>query len=86
MRTDVTDYCADKKSARARLKTYRKEIDALLSVLAAEEQRSLLILLQGAEASGKDGAVRRVFTGVNPQNCRVPRVPRSKLDLDLYRL
>lgn len=68
---DATDYCADKPTARSELKRYRKEIDELIRVLAAEQQRSLLVVLQGVDASGKDGAVRKVFTGVNPQNCRV---------------
>ena len=66
-----TDLCGEKKSARKELKTYRKQIDELLATLAAESQRSLLIILQGMDASGKDGAVRKVFSGVNPQNCKV---------------
>jgi PPK2 family polyphosphate:nucleotide phosphotransferase len=71
MATDSTDFCDDKKSARKELKDYRKQIDKLLATLAAESQRSLLIILQGMDASGKDGAVRKVFTGVNPQHCKV---------------
>jgi PPK2 family polyphosphate:nucleotide phosphotransferase len=43
----------------------------LADALAAEGKRSLLVILQGVDASGKDGAVRRVFTGVNPQHCKV---------------
>ena len=39
--------------------------------LYAEGERSVLLLLQGLDASGKDGVVRKVFTGVNPQGCRV---------------
>jgi PPK2 family polyphosphate:nucleotide phosphotransferase len=70
MPTDSTEFCDDKKAARKQLKQYRREIDALLMALAAEEKRSLLVILQGVDASGKDGAVRKVFTGVNPQNCR----------------
>ena len=71
LRTDRTDISPDKKSARKHLKSCRNEIDELLAALAAEDQRSLLIVLQGVDASGKDGAVRKVFTGVNPQHCRV---------------
>jgi PPK2 family polyphosphate:nucleotide phosphotransferase len=69
--TDSTEFCRDKKSARKELKACRKEIDELLSRLAAEQQRSLLVILQGVDTSGKDGAVRKVFTGVNPQHCKV---------------
>lgn len=68
---DSTDFCEDKKTARKELKSYRKQIDELLAALAAEEQRSLLLVLQGVDTSGKDGAVRKVFTGVNPQHCKV---------------
>jgi polyphosphate kinase 2 (PPK2 family) len=71
MPADSTDFCGDKKSARKELKAVRKEIDELLYALAAEKQRSMLIVLQGVDASGKDGAVRKVFTGVNPQDCKV---------------
>ncbi|HEY1986361.1 MAG TPA: PPK2 family polyphosphate kinase [Terracidiphilus sp.] len=66
-----TEFCDDKKAARAQLKKYRKEIDELLAILAEEEKRSLLVILQGMDASGKDGAVRKVFTGVNPAYCKV---------------
>ena len=69
--TSSTEFCPDKKTARKELKAFRKQIDELLARLAAEEQRSLLIILEGVDASGKDGAIRKVFTGVNPQHCRV---------------
>jgi PPK2 family polyphosphate:nucleotide phosphotransferase len=39
--------------------------------LYAEAKRSVLLVLQGMDASGKDGVIRSVFTGVNPQGCRV---------------
>jgi PPK2 family polyphosphate:nucleotide phosphotransferase len=39
--------------------------------LWAEKSRAVLLVLQGVDASGKDGAIRRVFTGVNPQGCDV---------------
>lgn len=67
--TDATELCDDKKQARKQLKTYRKQIDKLAAILAAENKRTLLVILQGMDASGKDGAVKKVFTGVNPQHC-----------------
>lgn len=48
----------------------RRRLGELQAVLFAEAQRSLLIILQGMDASGKDGAVKSVFTGVNPMGCR----------------
>jgi PPK2 family polyphosphate:nucleotide phosphotransferase len=41
------------------------------SRLFAAGQQSLLIVLQGMDASGKDGTVRHVMSGVNPQGCRI---------------
>jgi PPK2 family polyphosphate:nucleotide phosphotransferase len=48
--------------------------------LFASGQRSLLIILQGMDASGKDGTVRHVMNGVNPQGCRIYgfRAPTSE--------
>jgi PPK2 family polyphosphate:nucleotide phosphotransferase len=48
--------------------------------LYAEGTRSLLLVLQGLDASGKDGVIRSVFTGLNPQGCRVVsfKAPTSK--------
>ncbi len=67
----ATHLCNDKKTARKELKNYRRQIDELLAALAAEQRRSLLLVLQGVDASGKDGAIRKVFTGINPQHCKV---------------
>ena len=53
---DATDYCDEKKAARAEVKRCRKQIDELLAALAAEEKRSLLVILQGVDGAGKDGA------------------------------
>ncbi|MGD1019998.1 MAG: polyphosphate kinase 2 family protein [Verrucomicrobiia bacterium] len=48
--------------------------------LYAEGRRALLIVLQGMDAAGKDGTVRHVMTGLNPQNCRVTsfKVPSTE--------
>lgn len=68
--TDETSLCADKQKARQPLKQVVRQIDELLTTVAVEEKRSLLVVLQGMDASGKDGAIRKVFTGVNPLHCR----------------
>jgi PPK2 family polyphosphate:nucleotide phosphotransferase len=43
----------------------------LQRVLYADGSRALLIVLQGRDASGKDGTIRKVFSSVNPQGCSV---------------
>jgi PPK2 family polyphosphate:nucleotide phosphotransferase len=56
----------------------RKQIEACVARLAdlqyclyAEGRRALLIVLQGMDAAGKDGTIRHVFTGLNPQGTRI---------------
>jgi PPK2 family polyphosphate:nucleotide phosphotransferase len=48
-----------------------KKLDPLQELLYAEHKHSLLVVLQGMDSSGKDGTIRRVFEGVNPQGVRV---------------
>jgi PPK2 family polyphosphate:nucleotide phosphotransferase len=52
----------------------------LQSRLWAEDSRSLLLVLQAMDAAGKDGTIRKVFTGVNPQGVKVAsfKTPSTK--------
>ncbi len=57
-------------------------LDALQAALGAEGQRALLVVLQGRDASGKDGVIRRVFGRLNPALCTVSTFKRpSSLEL-----
>jgi PPK2 family polyphosphate:nucleotide phosphotransferase len=47
------------------------ELAELQERLWAENGRALLVVLQAMDAGGKDGTIRKVFSGVNPQGCRV---------------
>ncbi len=60
-----------KKSARKQAKINIDVISDLAYRLYAEDKRSLLMILQGVDTAGKDGAIRCVMTGVNPQSCQV---------------
>jgi PPK2 family polyphosphate:nucleotide phosphotransferase len=53
------------------VQTHLERLAVLQNHLWGERQRSVLIVLQGLDAAGKDGTIRHVFTGVNPQGCRV---------------
>jgi PPK2 family polyphosphate:nucleotide phosphotransferase len=64
--SDITKLEANKK-----LLKLRDEFYSLQNLLYAEGKRSLLIILQGMDASGKDGTIRHVFSCVNPQGCNV---------------
>ena len=61
----------DKKATEAASKELNKELAELQERLWAENERALLVVLQAMDAGGKDGTIRRVFGGVNPQGCRV---------------
>src|SRR3984957_18376317 len=66
------------------------KLSALHDLLYAEHKRSLLIVLQGMDAAGKDGTIKHVMSGVNPQGCSVTsfKQPSSReLDHDfLWRI
>jgi len=61
----------DKGRAQPALAALTDRLSLLHGRLYAERTRSVLVVLQGLDASGKDGTIRRVFTGLNPQGCNV---------------
>ena len=61
----------DKLAAREGLERNVKRLADLQYRLFAEGRRSLLVVFQAMDAGGKDGAIRRVMSGLNPQSCRV---------------
>src|SRR5438034_8499480 len=58
-----------RKSVLAEIEENRQKMDELQYLMYAENKHSLLIVLQGLDAGGKDGVVRHVFTGMNPSGC-----------------
>ena len=48
-----------------------QKLDQLQYLLYAEKKHSLLVVLQGLDACGKDGVVRHILSGMNPAGCRV---------------
>jgi PPK2 family polyphosphate:nucleotide phosphotransferase len=61
----------DKEEVKGELKRQRQRIEDLQERLYAENQHSLLIVLQAMDTGGKDGTIEHVFEDVNPQGCRV---------------
>lgn len=53
------------------MEQFSKKISELQYKLFAANKKSLLIILQGPDASGKDGTIRQVMGALNPQNCYV---------------
>jgi PPK2 family polyphosphate:nucleotide phosphotransferase len=76
---DTFGYEQDAKTD-ARLAKTLKRLDELQYMLYAEDKRAVLVVLQALDAGGKDGTIRHVVSGVNPQGCRVTafKVPSAE--------
>ncbi len=61
----------DKEAGQARFAELNAELDALQEELYAAGTHSVLMVLQGLDTSGKDGAIRSVMHNLNPQGVRV---------------
>ncbi|MCC7144770.1 MAG: polyphosphate kinase 2 family protein, partial [Candidatus Eisenbacteria bacterium] len=80
---DSTPGAKGKEQARTRIEKNAAAIDELQYRLFAENQRSLLIVLQAIDAGGKDGAIRTLSGGMNPQGCTVTSFKKpSEVELD----
>lgn len=61
----------EKRTALAEIQRNVQALGELAYRLYAENRRALLIVLQGMDTSGKDGTIRTVMNGINPQGCQV---------------
>jgi len=61
----------DRDKAEKILEANRKRLNDFQERLYAQDRWSLLVILQGMDASGKDSAIKSIFEGVNPQGCEV---------------
>lgn len=61
----------DKSDTKDALKAILERLDDLQNLFYASGKHSLLVILQGMDASGKDGVIRQVFTSMNPQGVQV---------------
>jgi PPK2 family polyphosphate:nucleotide phosphotransferase len=71
MPTTANTFHSDRKAAEVEFKALRDELIQLQARLYAEGKHKLLVVLQAMDAGGKDGTIRRVFRGVNPQGVGV---------------
>gem|GEM_PF-16204 len=60
-----------KENYQAMLQEHVAKLSALQEVFYADNRFALLLIFQGMDAAGKDGAIRHVMSGVNPQGCEV---------------
>ena len=68
---DESEHYQKKKHVVPELEQQRKRIAELQGRLYAENRRSVLLVLQAMDTGGKDGTIKHVFQGVNPQGCQV---------------
>jgi PPK2 family polyphosphate:nucleotide phosphotransferase len=68
---DESEHYRKKKDVLKELEAQRRRIRDLQERLYAENQQGLLVVLQAMDTGGKDGTIKHVFGGVNPQGCRI---------------
>lgn len=68
---DDTGKYSRKKDVKKLLERQRRRIQDLQARLYAENKQGLLIVLQAMDTGGKDGTIKHVLSGVNPQGCRI---------------
>jgi polyphosphate kinase 2 (PPK2 family) len=80
---DFEEVGKDKVKERANeiLQQNREDLAQVQQLLYADDRYSLLIVFQAMDAAGKDGTIKHVMSGVNPQGCQVFsfKKPRPKM-------
>ena len=61
----------DKQDTKKKTEEIKNRLDDLQNLLYAERKHAVLVVIQGMDASGKDGAIGKVFGGLNPQGISV---------------
>jgi polyphosphate kinase 2 (PPK2 family) len=69
--TIIEPFCKTKKEYQKLLEKHVEELSSLQRLHYASDRYALLLIFQAMDAAGKDGAIRHVMSGVNPQGCEV---------------
>jgi PPK2 family polyphosphate:nucleotide phosphotransferase len=69
--TAVKPFCKSKQEYQELLAEHVEQLTSLQRLHYASNRYALLLIFQGMDAGGKDGAIRHVMSGVNPQGCQV---------------
>ena len=69
--TETSGFDGDKRQGKVRLKALNRRLEKLQETLYAQGKHKVLIVLQATDTGGKDGTIRHVFEGVNPQGVKV---------------
>ena len=69
--TRIDPLCKSKKDYRDELAHHVRKLSAFQQLLYATNSHALLLIFQAMDAAGKDGTIKHVMSGVNPQGCQV---------------
>jgi PPK2 family polyphosphate:nucleotide phosphotransferase len=69
--TIVKPFTSSKEEYQALLGKHVEQLSALQQLHYASNRHALLLIFQGMDAAGKDGAIRHVMSGIDPQGCQV---------------
>ena len=69
--TTIKPLCKSKKHYSKTLESHVEQLSSLQQLHYASNRYALLLIFQGIDAAGKDGAIRHVMSGVNPEGCEV---------------
>jgi len=82
-KTKIKDFYEDKEDYEISLADLTKQMDELQSMMYAHNRYGLLVIFQAMDAAGKDGTLKAVFSGVNPQGLNVYSFKRpTELELE----
>ena len=79
--TEIDKIYEDKKDYKNQLEDLQDEIDELQNMMYAHDRYGLLCVFQAMDAAGKDGTVRRVFSGVNPHGVEIHAFKKPSAEL-----
>ena len=76
----------DKPRAKEALQTGVEALAELQDMLYAQDRWAVLLIFQAMDAAGKDGAIKHVMSGVNPQGCQVYsfKAPSSEISITTF--
>jgi len=77
---DRGDFKGGKEEGRKEVEKLNHRLEELQEMLYAEHKHKILVVLQAMDTGGKDGAIRHVFEGVNPQGTRVANFKEPTLE------
>ena len=69
--TKMKSIYRSKDQYKKHLEKHVSELSSQQQLLYADNRHAILLIFQGMDAAGKDGAIRHVMSGVNPQGCQV---------------